>query len=75
MTARDIRVRLIFAAQVHERLVAAIENKPRESRQGLETAVGILTDMVMEMGRDDERGGEEAGAGAGEAGGAERQGQ
>lgn len=75
MTARDIRVRLTFAAEIHERLVAAIPQKPREERQGLERAVSILTDMVMEMGRENERSGEETGASAGETVCTERQGQ
>lgn len=67
MTARDIRVRLTFAAEIHERLVAAIPQKPREERQGLERAVSILTDMVMEMGRgDNERNCEETCASASE---------
>lgn len=59
MTARDIRVRLTFASELHERLVDAMKGEAMPTRQGLERAIKVLTDMVMEMGRDNERNCEE----------------
>ncbi len=66
MTARDIRVRLTFASELHERLVDAMKGEAMPTRQGLERAIKVLTDMVMEMGRDNERNCEETCASASE---------
>lgn len=54
MTAREIRERLAFAIEIHDSLVAARKAGVREEIRGLEKAIKVLTDMVMEMGRDDD---------------------
>lgn len=75
MTAREIRERLAFAAEIHDKLVDERISGTKEEISGLEKAIKVLTDMVMEMGRENERSGEETGASAGETVCTERQGQ
>lgn len=75
MTAREIRERLAFAAEIHDKLVDERISGTKDEISGLEKAIKVLTDMVMEMGRDDERGSEEVGTGAGATGRTEGQGQ
>lgn len=53
MTAREIRERLAFAAEIHDKLVDERINGTKEEMSGLEKAITVLTDMVMEMGRGD----------------------
>lgn len=66
MTAREIRERLAFAAEIHDKLVDERINGTKEEMSGLEKAITVLTDMVMEMGRDNERNCEETCASASE---------
>ena len=59
MTAREIRERLAFAAEIHDKLVDERINGTKDEISGLEKAIKVLTEMVMEMGRDNERNCEE----------------
>ena len=54
MTAREIRERLAFATEIHDKLVDERINGTKDEISGLEKAIKVLTDMVMEMGRDDD---------------------
>lgn len=56
MTGQEIKWRLAFATEIHDRLVAAREAGSREEIRGLEKAIKVLTDVVMEMGRKNEKG-------------------
>lgn len=66
MTAREIKERLAFATEIHDSLVAARTAGVREEIRGLEKAISVLTDMVLEMGRNDEENSRKTCAGTGE---------
>lgn len=56
MTGAEIKARLAFANEVYSGLVRARLNAEKEEIKGLEKAIKVLTDVVMEMGRSDEKG-------------------
>ena len=66
MTAREIRERLAFAAEIHDKLVDERISGTKDEISGLEKAIKVLTDMVMEMGRDDDESSGKTGASASE---------
>lgn len=56
MTGAEIKARLAFANEVYSGLVRARLNAEKEEIKGLEKAIAVLTDVVMEMGRNNEKG-------------------
>lgn len=51
MTGAEIKARLAFANEVYNGLVRARLNAEKEEIKGLEKAIKVLTDAVMEMGK------------------------